>query len=167
MLQGAPADSGRKRTRRPQPMTTPMSLYVGECRGARTPLCGGPVDTSVRRARRGIPDAARSPGRHQQKSGVGRPLPHRTPRRRLAQVALGAGRARLLIALLGLAPGEASEATKPWAALVRAGAYQKRPPISPAADPIAIVKKNSAAAQSSFAAALHARARVTKAVNAL
>src|SRR5487761_1182851 len=91
-----------------------------------------------------ISDAARSPG-HQQKSGIGRPLPHRTPHRRLAQVALGAGRARLLIALLGLAPGEASEATKPWAALVRAGAYPKRPPISPAADPIAIVKKNSAA----------------------
>ena len=127
MLQGAPADD---------------DTDVGECRGARTRLCGGPVDTSVRRR------GSRTPPDHPvvtNKNGIGRPLPHRTPHRRLAQVALGAGRARLLIALLGLAPGEASEATKPWAALVRAGAYPKRPPISPAADPIAIVKKNSAA----------------------
>ena len=60
----------------------------------------------------------------------GRPLPHRAPHRRLAQLAHPAGRSRMLIALHSLALGKASDAISPLNAVVEPGCCRTPPPSS-------------------------------------
>ncbi len=79
---------------------------------ARWPVVAGARPAPARR-RSAAPPA--SPDRHQTNDRRrpprgGRPLPHRTPHRRLAQLAHPAGRSRMLIALHRLAPVKASDA---------------------------------------------------------
>ena len=73
----------------------------------------------------------------------GRPLPHRAPHRRVAQLAHPAGRSRMLIALHRLAPVKASDAISPLNAVVEPGCCRTPP---------------AAAASSAFAATARAPA---------
>jgi len=84
-----------------------MSSFGVECRVDRY------AGISVARHRSSAPSP--SFDRHQQtidvgRHAAGRPLPHRAPHKPLTQVALRAGRSRMLIAVHGLRSGKASEA---------------------------------------------------------
>ena len=94
---------------------------------------------------RGTASIARSPPTNDRRRPPrgGRPLPHRAPHRRVAQLAHPAGRSRMLIALHRLAPVKASDAISPLNAVVEPGCCRTPP---------------AAAASSAFAATARAPA---------
>ena len=96
-----------------------------------------PVVASARRRRRAAPilgaaSIARLPPTNDRRRPPrgGRPLPHRAPHRRLAQLAHPAGRSRMPIALHGLALRKASDAISPLNAVVEPGCCRTPPPSS-------------------------------------